>query len=38
LYKEEEATKEKFAITTVDYDIYKVCVESEGQAGGGVNP
>lgn len=37
LYKKEEATKGKFAFTTDDYDMYKVCVESEGQAGGGVD-
>ena len=31
LYKKEEATKGKFAFTTDDYDMYKVCVESEGK-------
>lgn len=37
LYKREEASKGKFAFTTDDYDMYRVCVESEGQAGGGVD-
>lgn len=36
LYKKEDATKGKFAFTTDDYDMYKVCLESEGHAGGGV--
>jgi len=31
LYKKEDATKGKFAFTTDDYDMYKVCVESEGR-------
>lgn len=31
LYKKEDATKGKFAFTTDDYDMYKVCVESEGK-------
>lgn len=31
LYKKEDATKGKFAFTTDDYDMYKVCLESEGR-------
>ena len=30
LYKKEDASKGKFAFTTDDYDMYRVCVESEG--------
>ena len=31
LYKREEATKGKFAFTTDDYDMYEICLESEGK-------
>lgn len=37
LYKREDASKGKFAFTTDDYDMYKVCLESEGTAGGGID-
>ena len=30
LYKKEDATKGKFAFTTEDYEMYKICFYSEG--------
>lgn len=30
LYKKEDAQKGKFAFTTDDYDMFEVCLQSEG--------
>lgn len=34
LYQKEDATKGKFAFTTEEYDMFEVCFESQGRAGG----
>ena len=36
LYQKEDATKGKFAFTTEEYDMFEVCFESQGRAGGKV--
>ena len=37
LFKKEDATKGKFAFTTEDYEMYKICFQSEGKAGTGMD-
>lgn len=37
LYSKEDANKGKFAFTTEDYEMYKICFKSEGKAGTGMD-